>query len=147
MFQKFEHISNLIGKKALHVLFVFALFFQCSSCASYLLFAEDNFKCPICEIIKGFNKNKFTYSKSEIININVTKERSFYFEQVILKEKKELQQEAQVIIEPKAEENIISIRNRGVLVLFFKNQTHKEIQHHLFLKYCQLKIGNQLSFI
>lgn len=51
--KQFEYIANSLGKKVLHLLLIISLFIGCKSCVSYLLFAKENFKCPICQVLKG----------------------------------------------------------------------------------------------
>ena len=65
MLNKFEHISNTIGKRALLVLFYFFITIQCKACAIYVFKIKENFKCPLCEFLKANNvKNLFTVSIS-----------------------------------------------------------------------------------
>ena len=130
----FEYISNLIGKRVLHILFILSVFLECKACASYLLYAKENFQCPLCEIIKGVRSNKIhVYSLSA---------------KVIIPDYKD-----EVQCKPLHHENIFAqqqsyaINNKGYvqvelpvhLVRIYEEYT--EIQNRLFIKYHQLKIS------
>ena len=53
--KQFEYITNGLGKRVLHLMLIISLFIGCKSCVSYLLFAKENFKCPICQVLKGIH--------------------------------------------------------------------------------------------
>jgi hypothetical protein len=135
MFKKIEHISNLIGKKLLHFIFICAIFFQCKSCASYILFAEENFKCPICEIIKGFSNPKITFYNGVIIYKVSLK--------VILPNQKQQVEDIQESLVENNSNNQKYLKEHYYKIppsIIIHLKSHTRIQHHLFILYQQLKV-------
>lgn len=111
-----------------------SVFLECKACASYLLYAKENFQCPLCEIIKGVRSNKIhAYSLSA---------------KVIIPDYKD-----EVKCKPLHHENIFAqqqsyaINNKGYVQvelpvqLVWIYEEYTEIQNRLFIKYHQLKIS------
>ena len=52
----FEKIMTSTGKRVYHLFFLISVLLLCKACAQYFFYAEQNFKCPICEILKSARK-------------------------------------------------------------------------------------------
>lgn len=65
---------NCIGKRVFHLLFFVSALLMCKACAQYFYYAEENFKCPICEILKSIrNPARFSVSNAECLNYYIVK--------------------------------------------------------------------------
>ncbi|MBL7773616.1 MAG: hypothetical protein JNM95_12190 [Chitinophagaceae bacterium] len=142
MFQKLEHISNTIGKRALLLLFYFFVAIQCKSCAIYVFKIQENFKCPLCEFLKD-NSPKYFFATS------------VSFKQILptlLRKDTEIEKRAiskkQAINNQLIENEQIGYTNKEISI-FFEDITVTQKQspplsksNKLYLKYHQLKIGD-----
>jgi hypothetical protein len=127
---------NSIGKKVFHFLFLIAVLLSCRVCAAQLFAMQQNFKCPICILIKGKPSISFhltPLSKNSLTNVQV---------QTV---KREFAQQNSF-----AEQTIESTNNLKILYSFFAlpfNTTQRNSKPNLYILYQQLKIGNCFLFI
>ena len=70
----FELLMNCIGKRVFHLLFFVSTLLMCKACAQYFYYAEENIKCPICEILKSIrNPARVSVSNVECLNYYIVK--------------------------------------------------------------------------
>ena len=70
----FELLMNCIGKRVFLLLFFVSALLMCKACAQYFYYAEENFKCPICAILKSIrNPARVSVSDSECLNYYIVK--------------------------------------------------------------------------
>jgi hypothetical protein len=65
----FENIMIAFGRRVYHFFFLVSAMLICKICVQHFFYSKQNFKCPICEVLKSVRKPlQVTISYTECLN-------------------------------------------------------------------------------